>query len=295
MYRSMLFVPGDSEKKIAKSEGVAADAIILDLEDSVAPPNKLRAREIVRDYLAARRDDRTSKLFVRINPLSLPEALDDLAAVMPAAPDGIFQPKTASPDDCVQLDHYLSALEVQNGLQRGATQIVPVATEVPQAMFSLGGFGRVGPRLVGITWGAEDLSAAIGAIGNKDDDGGWSQPFALARSLCLFAASSAGVAALDTLHADFRDEAGLLASSRRARRDGFSGRIAIHPDQVDVINAAFSPADDEIAHARRIVDLFEANPGAGTLSLDGAMIDIPHLVQARKTLALAARTQEKIQ
>jgi citrate lyase subunit beta/citryl-CoA lyase len=287
MFRSLLFVPGDSDKKIEKSEAVAADVIILDLEDSVAPTVKPVARERVREYLGSRRSGRTAKLYVRINPLTTADALADLAAVMPGAPDGILQPKTGSPDDIIQLGHYLSAFEVQNGLVEGATAIIPVATEVPRALFSLGGMDKVGPRLAAVTWGAEDLSAAIGAIGNKDESGAWSQPFMLARSLCLFAASTAGVAALDTLHADFRDEAGLIASARRARRDGFSGKIAIHPAQVDAINSAFSPSADEMARARRIVDLFEANPGMGTLSLDGEMIDMPHLIQARKTLALA--------
>lgn len=291
MYRSMLFVPGDSERKIAKSEGAQADAVILDLEDAVAPSNKPQARAMVASYLAATRGKRRAKLFVRINPLTTPEALPDLAAVMASAPDGIFQPKVSGPDDLIQLGHYLDALEQAHGFAPESTRIIPVATETPQAMFTLGDYARVGPRLAAITWGAEDLSSAIGAIGNKDDSGDWSQPFTLARSLCLFGASAAGVAALDTLYADFRDDAGLLESSRRARRDGFAGRIAIHPDQVATINRAFTPSDQEIAHAQRIIDLFAANPTAGALSLDGAMVDIPHLTQAKKTVALAARTR----
>lgn len=286
MYRSLLFVPGDSEKKIAKSEGIDPDVVILDLEDAVAPSNKPAARELVREYLLSSKGKRRARLFVRINPLATPEALEDLAAVMPGGPEGIVQPKAGSADEVIALGRYLEAFEVQHGLERGATRILPVATEVPQAMFALGGYDRVGPRLAGVTWGAEDLSAAIGALGNKDDNGDWSQPFALARSLCLFAAAAAGVAAIDTLHADFKDEAGLLRSVRRARRDGFSGKIAIHPDQVGAINAAFSPTKEEVAHAERIIAAFDANPGAGTLSLDGRMIDMPHLVQARKTLAL---------
>jgi len=288
MYRSWLFVPGDSEKKIAKSEQVDPDVVILDLEDAVAPANKPAARALVRDYLISNQGKRRSKIYVRVNPLSTPDALGDLAAVMPGAPDGIVQPKPGSPDEVIRLGHFLDAFEVQNDLARGSTLILPVATEVPQAMFALGGYDKVGPRLVGVTWGAEDLSAAIGAIGNKGDDGDWSQPFALARSLCLFSAAAAGVAAIDTLHADFKDDEGLARSAGRARRDGFSGKIAIHPGQVAGINAAFSPTEAEVAHARRIIALFEDNPGAGTLSLDGAMIDMPHLVQARKTVALAA-------
>lgn len=290
MYRSLLFVPGDSEKKIAKSQEVQPDVVILDLEDAVAPSQKAAARDVVRAYLESSRGKRSAKLFVRVNPLQTGMTLADLAAIMPGAPDGIVQPKTASAGDVIRLGHYLDAFEAQNGLAAGSTVILPVATEVPQAMFTLGGYDTVGPRLAGVTWGAEDLSAAIGSIGNKGDDGDWSTPFQLARSLCLFAASAAGVAALDTLYADFKDDEGLLRASRRARRDGFSGKIAIHPAQVATINAAFSPTEEEVAHARRIIKLFEDNPDAGTLSMDGAMLDIPHLTQARKTVALAAHT-----
>ena len=290
MLRSLLFVPGDSEKKIAKSEGVAADAIIFDLEDAVAAERRPQARQLVREYLQGRQE-RPARLFVRVNPLSTPEALDDLAAIMAGAPDGIVQPKAAAPADIVQLGHYLSAFEAQHGLSQGSTAILPVATEVPEALFAIGGMAAAGPRLAGLTWGAEDLSAAIGAIGNKDESGAWAAPFELARSLCLFGAAGAGVPAFDTLHADFRDETGLVASCRRARRDGFTGKLAIHPAQVDPINAAFSPSEAEVAHAQRILDLFAANPGAGTLSLDGHMVDMPHLTQARKTLAQAERDQ----
>ncbi len=284
----MLFVPGDSEKKIAKSQQVVPDAIILDLEDAVAPANKPAARALVRDYLVAGRGKRRVPLFVRINPLTTPEALDDLAAVMVGAPNGIVQPKAGSPEEVRRLGHYLDAFEAQHGLARGATRIVPVATEVPEAMFALAGYAGVADRLAAITWGAEDLSAAIGAMTNKDESGGWTQPYAVARSLCLFAASAARVAAIETLFADFRDEAGLAQAAARARRDGFAGMIAIHPGQVETINGAFTPSADELAHARRVIALFEANPGAGALSLEGRMLDMPHLVQARKIVALAA-------
>ncbi len=287
MYRSMLFVPGDSEKKIAKSEGFAPDAVILDLEDSVAPANKPAARSIVSDYLTSA--NRRCALYVRINPLETPDALADLAAIMAAQPDGIMLPKAGSPHDCVQLSHYLDAFEAQHGTEGGHTRIVPVATEVPEAVFALGNYAIVGARLAGITWGAEDLAAAIGAINNRDEAGEWSQPFELTRSLCLFGASAAKVAAIDTLHADYKDDAGLAASSRRARRDGFAGRLAIHPAQVAIINEAFTPSDAEVTHAREVIALFAANPGVGTLGLNGKMLDMPHLVQAQKTVALAAR------
>lgn len=286
MYRSMLFVPGDSEKKIAKGLQTGADAVILDLEDAVAPAQKPTARVMVRELLQ-KTTVRPCALFVRINPLASGMALDDLAAVMAGAPDGIVLPKAASPQDAVQLAHYLDAFEAQHGIPAGKTRIVPVSTEVPEALFALGSYKVVGPRLAALTWGAEDLAAAIGAISNQNADGNWSEPYQLARSLCLFAASAAAVAAVDTLYADFRNPEGLLAASRQARRDGFAGKIAIHPDQVAVINQAFTPSEDELAHAHRVIELFEANPGAGTLSLDGRMVDMPHLVQARKIVALA--------
>jgi citrate lyase subunit beta / citryl-CoA lyase len=289
MYRSMLFVPGDSEKKIAKSETVLPDAIIFDLEDAVAAENKPRARGVISAYLASTKGNRRCAQYVRINPLATPEALIDLTVIMSGAPDGLMLPKAASPDDVRQLAFYLDAFEAQHAITPGATRIVPVATEVPEALFALGSYATVGPRLAGITWGAEDLAAAIGATSNKNADGSWSQPFALARSLCLFAASAAKVAALDTLHADYRDDAGLAATSAQARRDGFSGRLAIHPAQVEIINAAFTPSAAEIDHARKVIALFADNPGVGTIGLDGQMLDMPHLVQAQKTLALAAR------
>ncbi len=289
MFRSLLFVPGDSEKKIARATATGADVVILDLEDAVAPSRKTEARDLVRAVLQSSVGQRRSALYVRVNPLSTALCLDDLAGVMEGAPDGIVLPKAASAADVAQLSGHVDALEARHGLAPGRTRIIPVATEVPEAIFSLGGYRDAGPRLAALTWGAEDLAAAVGALDNKGPDGRWSAPFELARSLCLFGASAAGVPALDTLHADFRDSAGLADSCRRARRDGFAGKIAIHPDQVPVINAAFTPSEDEIAHARRVVALFDANPGAGTLSLDGRMLDMPHLVQARKTLALADR------
>jgi citrate lyase subunit beta/citryl-CoA lyase len=285
--RSLLFVPGDSERKLAKSAGVRADVLILDLEDSVVPAQKQIARMNVRAYIAGSAERARTQLWVRINPVELPEAMMDLAAVMSAGPDGIIQPKTRSPDDVIRLCHYLDAFEAQHGLEAGITKILPVATETPQAIFSLGGFERCGKRLAGLTWGAEDLSTAVGATTNKQDDGSWAHPYQLARSLCLFGAHAAGVPAIDTLYADFRDAAGLRAACALARRDGFSGKVAIHPDQVAVINECFTPSAEEAAHARRIIALFEANPGVGTLAMDGQMLDIPHLRQAQRIAAQA--------
>ena len=285
--RSLLFVPGDSDKKLAKSDAVPADILILDLEDSVAAGQKPAARVRVQEFLAARSARTVTHLWVRINPVDGADALADLAAVVGARPDGIVQPKTRSPDDVVRLAHYLDALEAQHGLAAGSIAILPVATETPEALFSLGGFARCGPRLYGLTWGAEDLSAAVGATGNKQSDGSWSQPYQLARSLCLFGASAAGVAAIDTLYADIRDPAGLRSACAEARRDGFTGKIAIHPDQVAVIHEVFTPTNDEVSWAKRVVAAFEGNPGAGVLTLDGKMLDRPHFVLARRLLARA--------
>jgi citrate lyase subunit beta / citryl-CoA lyase len=285
--RSLLFVPGDSERKLAKSAGAKADVLILDLEDSVVAAQKQVARDRVAAHLEKSIERGATQLWVRINPVNLPEAMMDLAAVMGARPDGIIQPKTRSPEDLIRLSHYLDAFEAQHHLQPGITKILPVATETPEAIFSIGRFAGSGSRLAGLTWGAEDLSTAVGAVTNKQDDGSWSHPYQLARSLCLFGAHAAGVPAIDTLFADFRDAAGLRAACILARRDGFSGKVAIHPDQVTLINECFTPSAEELAHARRVITLFEENPGVGTLAMDGQMLDIPHLRQAQRVTAQA--------
>jgi citrate lyase subunit beta / citryl-CoA lyase len=283
--RSLLFVPGDSDRKLAKCADSAADIVILDLEDSVAATHKAAARLRVSEYLAAHSRRAAPRLWVRINPLDTPEAAADLEAIAGAGPDGIVQPKTRSADEVIRLGRLLDELEAQHGLIPRKTSILPIATETPEAIFSLGGFRRCSPRLYGLTWGAEDLSAAIGATGTKGSDGAWTAPFQLARSLCLFGAAAAGVAAVDTLHADYRDSAGLRASCGEARRDGFTGKLAIHPDQVPVINECFMPSAGEVSEAQRIVALFAASPGVAALSFEGRMVDIPHLRRAEKTLA----------
>jgi citrate lyase subunit beta/citryl-CoA lyase len=289
--RSMLFVPGDSEKKLAKGDGAGADALILDLEDSVAPANKPKARELVPAYMRERpREKRVCELWVRINPLDTEHALDDLAAVAAAAPDGILLPKAAGPDEVRQLAHYLDALEAQGGVERGSIGVVPVATEIAVAPFKLGDYAEAGlTRLRGLTWGAEDLSSAIGASGNLGEDGRWTLTYRMVRSMCLLAAHAAHVQAIDTVYVDFADEAGLRAASRAARAEGFTGRVAIHPAQVTPINESFTPSEAELDYARRVIAAFEAAPGAGTVGLDGKMLDIPHLKQAQKTLAAAER------
>jgi citrate lyase subunit beta / citryl-CoA lyase len=283
--RSLLFVPGDSDRKFAKAAVSGADALILDLEDSVAPSAKTTARALVPQWLAR---DVLPARFVRINALDTGLTLADLAAVVKPGLTGILIPKANGLRDIERIGHYIDALEEKAGIPYGTVKILVVATETPHAMLSLDSYKASHPRLTGLTWGAEDLAAAIGATDNKDPDGTWAMPYLVARSQCLFAASAAGVAPIETLYADFRDLAALESDCRRARRDGFTGRIAIHPAQVDTINRCFTPSVEEVAHARRIVEAFAAAPDAGTLGIDGKMYDIPHLVAARKTLAAAA-------
>jgi len=285
--RSWLFIPGDSEKKLGKADGAGADALILDIEDSVASERKASARDMVRGFLDARpADKRTSQLWVRINPLE-DAALEDLAAIMGGAPNGIMVPKTNGPADIVQLGHYLDAFETRDKVTLGRTRILPVATETPVAPLRLGQFAEVSlPRLIGLTWGAEDLSAAIGASTNLDSTGQWAFTYRWVRSATLLAAKSSGIQAIDTLYVDFKDTDGLRASCEAAASEGFTGRIAIHPAQVDAINRAFAPSEAAVDHARRVIAAFDANPGAGTVGLDGKMIDIPHLKQARNVMAM---------
>lgn len=285
--RSMLFVPADSERKLAKALSSPADALILDLEDAVAPSRKTEARAGAAAFIAARSASLSAKLFVRINPLDSGLAMDDLAAVLVPGLAGIMLPKTHSAADVLRLGYCLDALEARAGIAPGSVRIVPVATETAQAMLTMQSFAAPVPRLAGITWGAEDLSAAIGAISNREESGELSPLYSLANSMCLCAAAATGVSAIDTLYADFRDPAGLAASCRVSRRRGFRGRIAIHPDQVVTINEAFSPSEVELVHARRIVDAFAAQPDVGTLSIDGVMVDKPHLTQALRTLGLS--------
>jgi citrate lyase subunit beta/citryl-CoA lyase len=285
MPRSWLFVPGDSEKKLSKGAGTGADALILDLEDSVAASRRTIGRELTCEYLK-NADRSKSKLYVRINPLDSDDALLDLAGIITGKPDGLLLPKAETVEDSNRLNNYLDALEVANGIERGSVKIFPLATETPGAMLTLEGYRHVNSRVSALSWGA-DLSAAIGASTNRDESGNLSAPYILARSLCLMAAHAAGVQAVDTVHPDFRDDDGLLRSSQIARRDGFSGKIAIHPNQVAIINDAFTPSAEEVAHAKTVIDLFAANPDAGTLSLDGKMLDKPHLTQARRVVAIA--------
>ncbi|TXC72937.1 CoA ester lyase [Sphingomonas ginsenosidivorax] len=258
---------------MAKAAALDVDALILDLEDSVTPGAKARAREAVAGFL---REPRSRALFVRINPLDSGLAEDDLAAVLSGRPDGIVLPKAEGAASLAALDAMLE----------GDIAILPIATETPAAIFALGSYGGVTSRLCGLTWGAEDLPAAIGAATSREEDGSYTAPYQLARSLTLFGAHAAGVPAIETVYPDFRDLDGLAAYAARGRRDGFTGMMAIHPSQLATINTAFTPSADEIARAQAVVDLFAANPGAGALQLDGRMVDAPHLKAARAVLGL---------
>ena len=285
--RSWLFVPGDAPAKIAKAAGCGADALILDLEDSVALSRKSEARGVVAAALRERAGGGLAEIWVRINPISGPEALRDLAAVVAAAPAGIVLPKSEGAADVATLSHYLDALEIAAGLEEGAIRILPIATETPGALFTLGTYAQAGKRLAGLTWGAEDLPAAVGAMSGRDGDGILSDLCRLARVLCLAGAAAANVPAVETVYPDFKDLAGLRAYAEAGRREGFAGMMAIHPAQVPIINEVMSPSQAEIDHARRVVGLFEADPAAGVVALDGKMLDRPHLKQAMRVLDLA--------
>ena len=282
--KSLLFVPGDSEKKLAKAASTGADALLLDLEDAVSQDRLPIARGLVLDYLKSH-DRSSQQVWVRINPLNTQLSLPDLVAVMPGKPDGIVLPKPLNASDVLQLDHFLSALEQREGINAGHTRILPVATEVAGALFSLNTYAGCSARLAGLTWGAEDLATDIGATSNKNDNGEFDEAFVLARSLCLLAAAHAGVQAIDTLSVDFRRADSLQADVQRAKRQGFSGKLAIHPDQVAIINAGFTATPEELQHAQRIVDAFAQSGGAGAVQLDGKMVDKPHLTQALRLLS----------
>ena len=288
--RSFLFVPADSEKKLAKAKTSSADALILDLEDAVAADKRLVARELVCEFL---KEKCASSLWVRINPVGSADCSADLEAIVAAQPAGIVVPKPDGPETLRVLDNLITALEARHGTPLGAIKLMPVATETPLAVLSLNFYRDPPPRLVAMTWGAEDLSAALGAAGNRGEDGEFLLTYRIVRSLCLIAAKAADVPAIETLHADFRDRAGLERAARLAQREGFSGMLAIHPDQVEPINAAFTPSPADIAHAQKVVAAFAS--GVGVASLDGKMLDQPHLKQARHVLSLAEALRTSIQ
>jgi citrate lyase subunit beta/citryl-CoA lyase len=280
--RSWLFAPGDSEKKMNKAMDGSADIVLIDLEDAVAPESKAAARPMVHDFITANPSQR-HRLWVRINPFDGPYTLLDLAAVMPANPGGIMLPKVYGRQDVEKLDHCLSALEVANGIEEGSTPVIVLITETAEAMFHTGDY-KGAPRVVALTWGAEDLADSIGAQSNKDESGAYTFTYELARSMTVLGAATAGVTAIETISADFRDLEALRLRATRVRRDGFKGMMAIHPAQVDVINDAFTPTEQEIAEAQEVVDIFAAYPGVGAIGFKGAMLDRPYLSRAQQLL-----------
>jgi citrate lyase subunit beta / citryl-CoA lyase len=279
--RSLLFVPGDSERKIAKAQSSAADALILDLEDSVVPKNRAVARELC---LATLQAGGPKPMLIRVNALETPDALLDLAAVVRGQPYGIMLPKCNSARDIRCLDRYLSALEIRDGISPGATKVLPIITETGASMFGAATYRQTTPRLAGLLWGGEDLAADIGARGNRDAHGRYEPIFELARSYCLLAATAARVMAVDAVYTDFRNAEGLRAEAAAAARSGFAAKAAIHPDQAVIINEVFTPSADEIAHARRVVELFEGGDTTSVVALDGKMLDRPHLTMAKNVL-----------
>lgn len=278
--RSLLFVPGDRPERFEKAATSGADAIIIDLEDSVGLANKEKARDALAGYGAGRR---SKTLFVRVNPLTSEHFAQDLRAVRESKPDGVVLPK------CEGAESVELCADRLKGSGCSEIPILPIATETPSAIFKLGSFERVRRLICGLTWGAEDLPAAIGAVTSRELDGRYTAPYEVVRSLALFAAHAAGVQAIETVYPGMRDLDGLKSYAERGRRDGFTGMMAIHPNQVPVINAAFTPGEEEVARAEAIIAAFEAEPGIGVIELDGRMLDLPHLKSARSVLASATR------
>jgi citrate lyase subunit beta/citryl-CoA lyase len=285
--RSMLFVPGDRPERFAKAAASGADAVILDLEDAVVPERRPEAREGIRQFLA--QPERPVPLWVRINPVESDDALADLVEVIDGHPDGIVLPKARDADDVFRLSHWLETLESRCAMNRGQVGLIPLITESAGALLNAASFRRMPERVRGLTWGAEDLAADVGAATNRTPDGEFDFTFALARSICLLAAAAAGVAAIDTIETEIRDLAAIERRARDSRRQGFVAKLAIHPAQIAPIHAAFDPSDSEVDWAKRVCAAFAASPGVGAVSLDGRMLDKPHLRQAERILAAAAR------
>jgi citrate lyase subunit beta/citryl-CoA lyase len=293
--RSLLFIPGDDERKLSKGVDSGADALILDLEDAVAAGRKQVAREISAGFIAqAKQPAARPQLYVRINALDTPHWEKDLAVVVASAPDGILLPKARSGEDVHKLSIALAHAEERAGAAKGAMRVIAIATEVPISLLQLHTYVGASARLLALTWGAEDLSAALGARGNREDDGRtWRSPYVLARNLCLLTAVAAGVEPIDTVFVNFRDLEGLGREAREAARDGFSGKMAIHPNQVASINAAFTPTAEEAALAAEIVQAFAADPDAGVVAIRGSMVDRAHVVRAERLIARARAAQER--
>jgi citrate lyase subunit beta/citryl-CoA lyase len=289
--RSFLFIPGDSPRKLEKGIGSGADALLLDLEDSIAPEKKTEARAITAAFLKeARTASNRPRLFVRVNGLATGLTDGDLDAVVAAHPDGIVFPKAEGGAAVIHCDAKITAREAIHGLPDGTIDIIAIATETAQAIFLAGTYGGSSKRLKALTWGAEDLSVELGAEANRDSNGNFLEPYRLARSLCLAGAAAAQVQAIDTVYIDFRNEAGFRRECEEARRDGFTGKMLIHPAQVAVCNEVFTPTAEAIKKAEAVVAAFAANPGAGTVGIGGVMFDRPHLERARQLLARVKAT-----
>lgn len=281
-----MFVPGDSEKMLGKAPALDADAVIFDLEDAVNEPRKALAREMVRAHLSDAPRGRGGS-WVRINALETPHALADLDAVLPGQPDGIVLPKAEHARHADRIAAELLRLEAEHGLVHGATKLALVAFESPLAILNLASYQQLDPRVCALSWGAEDMAAGIGAANSRGADGAYRLPFLHTRTACLMAAGASGVQAVETAFTNFRDEAGLRRACLEARQDGFTGMLAIHPSQLPVINDSFTPGAEELAEARAIIQAFEARPEAGSVALDGRMLDRPHWLRAQRVLALA--------
>jgi citrate lyase subunit beta/citryl-CoA lyase len=286
--RSLLFVPADSTKKLDKAMTSGADALIVDLEDSIALDGKARARDSAAAFLKdAMAGAARPYIMVRVNGLQTGLTDADLDVVVAAKPDAIMLPKAEGGASVIHADAKLAVREAKNGLPDGHIKILPIATETAAALFVAGTFAGASARLIGLTWGAEDLSAELGAQANRDGEGGWLDPYRLARVLCIAGAAAAGVPAIDTVYVDFRNAEGFRNECREACRDGFVGKMAIHPAQVPIINEVFTPSAEALAHARSVVDGFTATPGAGVVGIGGVMYDRPHLARAQQLLARA--------
>jgi citrate lyase subunit beta/citryl-CoA lyase len=288
--RSLLFVPADAGNKLDKAMASGADAVIIDLEDSISPERKPAAREAARDYLKAHSGNASRpRLFVRINGLDTGMTDADLEAIVPGKPDAVLFPKAEGGASVVHLDAKLTAQEAIAGVAEGAIKVLAQNVESAAGLFLAGTFRDASPRLIGMTWGPEDLSAELGAESNRDDRGFLTEPYRFARSVCLFGAAAAKLPAIETVYVDFRNSDGLRQDTIEARRDGFTGRLAIHPAQVPVINEVFTPSAEQIDKAKAVVAAFAANPGAGAVGIDGKMFDRPHLIRAQRLLAAAGQ------
>jgi len=285
--RSMLFVPGDRPERFAKAEASGADAVIFDLEDAVSAENRPRARQEIAAYLNS--SPRAVPLWVRVNPVQTPDALADLAAVAAARPDGVLLPKAGGGEDLQRLDHWLEALEAAHRLAPGSIRMIPLITECAAAVLNAASFASAPARVLGMTWGAEDLAADLGALANKGPDGEFEAPYVAARTMCLYAAAAAGVAAIDTVDTEIRDLEGVARRARASRRAGFVAKLAIHPAQIAAIHAAFTPSAQELEWAERVLAAFRDAPGLGAVKLDGRLLDRPHIRQAERILAAAPR------